>query len=330
MSTVPEKQNSSDRHFEILKEQSKVNAMGVTLYRIQATIDSYHAKKGEIGGWVESYDNIVGNNAWVANNAEVCLGATVRGKSIVQDDAKAIKGAKVGGWSSLENNALLIGSAMFGRSIVGGNAIISNGATVFFNAYVGGQAKIRGANIGGSAHIAGTTIIDRGFISILTDKPIMKTKEISLSKMFPKSYDKPSFIKKEEELHQVKIEKAVSPEDRNHFELTNNYIVTSDNEILYQIRATKEIPVNNTFGRVSKGDLGGYVASKDNLINDAWVGKNISLSGDIQLNGGYLDTAAKFEIMNMDDIKVAEQLTRNKVAQDMKRLEKQEPIIITM
>ena len=60
-----------------------------------------------------------------------------------------------------------------------------------------------------------------------------------------------------------------------HFELTDQTTVAPDGTTLYRIRALRDLP---DLG-VTAGDLGGYVASVDNLSGDAWV------SGDARVYG---------------------------------------------
>ncbi len=61
------------KHFKLTKETKIIFER--TLYRIEATVDSKWAKKGEKGGFVEKEDNL-SDNAWIYGNA------------IVYDDAK--------------------------------------------------------------------------------------------------------------------------------------------------------------------------------------------------------------------------------------------------
>lgn len=57
------------KYFKLTSE-FVVNAFGVKLFRIEATIDSKYAKTGEKGGFVEKEDNLSGD-AWVYGNAQV-------------------------------------------------------------------------------------------------------------------------------------------------------------------------------------------------------------------------------------------------------------------
>ena len=59
------------RHFKLTNE-TKINALGITLFRIECTVDCKWAKVGDKGGWVEKEENIQGGNAWVCGNADYC------------------------------------------------------------------------------------------------------------------------------------------------------------------------------------------------------------------------------------------------------------------
>lgn len=48
------------KHFKLTNE-TKVNALGVTLFRIECTIDCKWAKVGDKGGWVEKENNLDGD-----------------------------------------------------------------------------------------------------------------------------------------------------------------------------------------------------------------------------------------------------------------------------
>jgi hypothetical protein len=68
--------------FELTGE-TKVNAFGITLFRIRCTvaIEKYSIKPGDIGGWIES-EEVNGNarvsgNAWVYGDAQVSGNARV-------------------------------------------------------------------------------------------------------------------------------------------------------------------------------------------------------------------------------------------------------------
>jgi hypothetical protein len=66
------------KHFK-LTANSKVNALGITLFQVELTIDCKFGKKGDLGGWVEKEDNLKGEEAWVYKNASICGDGVIRG-----------------------------------------------------------------------------------------------------------------------------------------------------------------------------------------------------------------------------------------------------------
>lgn len=131
------------RHYKIRKDLS-IEHEGKKLYRIEATknVKAYQVKKGDLGGFIESYDNLTGN-AWVGDNAMVW------GNAIVTDNACVRCNAKVCGDIFIFDNAYVGGAArikdsarIYGNARVIGNAEISGNAVVFGFALVLGHAKI--------------------------------------------------------------------------------------------------------------------------------------------------------------------------------------------
>ena len=95
----------SELKFKLTKE-SKINAWGGKLFRIEAIVNfkngNNEIKKGEKGGWVEKESNLYGN-AWVYGDARVYGNAKVSGNARVYGNARLIaksaytKGRFVGG-----------------------------------------------------------------------------------------------------------------------------------------------------------------------------------------------------------------------------------------
>ena len=73
------------KHFKLTEET--IQWQGHTLHRIQATRNSYWAKAGELGGFVESEDNLRGE-AWVADESKVWGGACLLDRSLTRDNAQ--------------------------------------------------------------------------------------------------------------------------------------------------------------------------------------------------------------------------------------------------
>ncbi|WP_346843635.1 hypothetical protein, partial [uncultured Rothia sp.] len=68
----------TELHYK-LTEETKINAYGVKLHRIEATKDlpRFVVSAGDKGGWVEDTKNL--GDAWVYGNAEVSGDAWVSG-----------------------------------------------------------------------------------------------------------------------------------------------------------------------------------------------------------------------------------------------------------
>ena len=153
-----------EKHFK-LTEETIVNEAGVTLYRIEATRDTRHAKTGEKGGFVEREDNL-GGEAWVDNNAEVWGEAFVYCYAYVSGNARVYGRAQV-----------------YDYAWVGEDARVYDNARIYDSAYVGGHAEVHGqtevegmaavkdeAEVTGHARVVGWAKIGRrAFIEHLRD-----------------------------------------------------------------------------------------------------------------------------------------------------------------
>ena len=83
------------KHFKLTTE-SKVNAFGITLFRVELIINCKWGSSGDKGGWVEKEENISGN-AWVYGNAEVHGNSEVSGDALVSGNARVYGNAEVHG-----------------------------------------------------------------------------------------------------------------------------------------------------------------------------------------------------------------------------------------
>ena len=139
-----------------------INYSGYKLYRIKALKDFGSVKAGELGGWIESEENLSqADNAWVYNNAKVFDKARVYGDAAVSDDAKVCgyaaisdnarvcDNAEVSDYVEVFENAIVLGHAkvcgftrIFGNAIVLGNAILFGHAKVYGKATINGDAKV--------------------------------------------------------------------------------------------------------------------------------------------------------------------------------------------
>ena len=133
-----------------LTEETKTLTYGTVLHRIRALrdISRYGVNAGDLGGWIEKYDNLSQDGeAWVSDDAWVFGNAWVYGN------------AKVFGNALVSGNAVVSGNAkVYGDAKVFGNAWVSDDAQVYINAWVCGNAVVSGnAKVSGNARVCDDT-----------------------------------------------------------------------------------------------------------------------------------------------------------------------------
>ena len=114
----------SDKHFELTDETVVHN--GVTLHRIRATRDlpDYGVTAGDLGGFVESMDNLE-YRVWVADNAKVYGNARVGGNAQVLNNAQVFDNARVYGNARVGDDAWVTdNAAVFGNTTVRNTALV--------------------------------------------------------------------------------------------------------------------------------------------------------------------------------------------------------------
>ena len=95
-----------ERHYEFTGETIAV--YNKILHRIRATKDlpEHEVEKGELGGWIEKYENLA-DNAWVSENARIFDNAMIFGDAIVYGNAIIYGNARVHGKSEIFENACI-------------------------------------------------------------------------------------------------------------------------------------------------------------------------------------------------------------------------------
>ena len=92
------------------------------LYRIKALKDFYDVKKGDIGGYIQSENNLSQlGDCWIYDNAKVYGNAVVVGNAKVCDYARVHNNARVFGNAIIRDNAVVRGEVC-----IWGNAMISS------------------------------------------------------------------------------------------------------------------------------------------------------------------------------------------------------------
>lgn len=131
-----------------LTDKTKMINDSTVVCRIKALKSFADVKAGELGGWVESEDNLSQEgNCWIYD------------KSMAFDNARVLDNARVMGGSAVYDNAIVKDNALVDdHANVFGNAIISDyGSVQGYDNEVCGNAQIRGlATLGGMCNILGS------------------------------------------------------------------------------------------------------------------------------------------------------------------------------
>ena len=112
-----------------LTEETKVVA-GVTVHRIQALKSFGDVTEGDLGGWIESKDNLSQEGlCWVFGDAEVFGYAWVFGYAEVFEDVRVFGNAKVSGYAKVSEYAKVCEDAkVYGDAEVYGEALVCGDA----------------------------------------------------------------------------------------------------------------------------------------------------------------------------------------------------------
>ena len=128
----------------------------IKVYRIRALRAFADVKIGDLGGFVETKQNLSNmGNAWVCDNASVYGDAKVYGDARVCNNARVCDNAEVYGDARVCGNAWVRGNAwVCGDARVCGDAKVCNNARVYGNARVCDNAKVYGnAEVCGDAKV---------------------------------------------------------------------------------------------------------------------------------------------------------------------------------
>lgn len=156
------------KKYELTSETTLLRNGITVLYRIKAVRDFDDVKAGDLGGWVESEDNLShDDNCWiykdatVRGDAYVNKNAKIKDHALVYDDAWVTENAEIYGEAIIGGCACIRDFAsVFGNTFIHGCAIVCEHAKVFGRARVGSQAYISGhSEIFGNAHVYGDTRI---------------------------------------------------------------------------------------------------------------------------------------------------------------------------
>ena len=144
------KEVTIDKKYELTDETIEHN--GHTLHRIRALRDFGSVKSGQLGGFVESEDNLSHEgNCWIAGNAKVYGHGSVRRDASVRHRAEVYDDAIITDEAIVDYEA-----KVYGKATVTDNASISDHAKVYERAYVSNHALVYGnAKVLGSTSLSG-------------------------------------------------------------------------------------------------------------------------------------------------------------------------------
>ena len=152
--TIYMNSNKAEKKYELTDDTYTRN--GHTRYRIRALKDFGKIKAGDLGGYVESEDNLSHEGTcWVHNDACILENAKVYGDAQVYGEARVYGNAQV-----FENARICEYAEVFERAKVYGKAIVSSEAWIGGNAKVYGDAQIWGnAGVYDKASVFGNAVI---------------------------------------------------------------------------------------------------------------------------------------------------------------------------
>lgn len=140
---------------------------GRKLRRIRLLRDILSADAGDLGGWIETENNLShAGDCWVKGEAKVFDTAMVSDDAVVAGEAHVFECARVSGFSCVEAHAVVCDRAIVrdrahvrGTACVCKDAVVEGIADVRDTAYVGDTACISGvARVGGEARIIDGTL----------------------------------------------------------------------------------------------------------------------------------------------------------------------------
>lgn len=117
----------------------------VKLYRIKAIRSFGNVKVGDLGGFIESENNLAQYwTCWVYDNAMVYDNARVYGNAKICNNARVCNHAKVYDNAIIEDNALIaINAQVYENARVSGSAVVTGNAEIYGHAKLYHNSKAR-------------------------------------------------------------------------------------------------------------------------------------------------------------------------------------------
>lgn len=130
-------EGSKRKKYELLSDDS-IKYRGRTLYRIRALRDFSNVGKGDLGGYIESEDNLshdddcwiydeakAMDSSYVTGNAKLMDLAVIRDRAVISGNALACYHSEICDDSSIRDDSSITDSAIItGKAVIAGNATI--------------------------------------------------------------------------------------------------------------------------------------------------------------------------------------------------------------
>ncbi|OQC50200.1 MAG: hypothetical protein BWX57_00354 [Tenericutes bacterium ADurb.Bin024] len=170
-----QKETQLEKKYEITTE-AFTNISGVTVYRIKSLKNFAGIQKGELGGYIESEDNLShSGNCWVKDNAMVYSGGRVEQNALVSGISEVYNNALVTGQAKVDGNCYIYDNVKVGTdstkdcTITGGvnvyggsevkSGLLTGSALVYNNSIIYDKAQIKDYAIVSNSKVGGETII---------------------------------------------------------------------------------------------------------------------------------------------------------------------------
>jgi carbonic anhydrase/acetyltransferase-like protein (isoleucine patch superfamily) len=170
--------------FPLPKYRLKMDDNNPGLWRIVALMDFGDVRKGDIGGFVSSKDNLShGGNCWIYDKAKVTGHAFVDGNAKIGDEACLSGNASAVGDAEVRGHATLCGCAYAaGNAVIEDNAELSGSAEAAGRAHIFGSAWLTdGALASDRARVHGNVIVT-GCAVLLEDADVASNSDFIVFK----------------------------------------------------------------------------------------------------------------------------------------------------
>lgn len=153
-----------DKKYELVPETVK-EFYSKPMYRIRALKDFSDVKKGDLGGYVESEDNLSQtDNCWIYDDSIVGLGARVINNAVVKDCSTVIVHSEISGNAVIEDNSHIDNSTIVSDQSRVIKSFITNESAVVYksvvrNSFVEQSSAIIDSTVGPDVHIKNGAVI---------------------------------------------------------------------------------------------------------------------------------------------------------------------------